>query len=84
MHKRRIILIEEDAFGNSDWFLSTPYLPGDAYKGKLKRLIKYIQERKRVMHKILRQEHGWIGQITTKIIWMLDDKQVSFKEFYLK
>lgn len=82
MEKRRIVLWEYDAVGNRDWFLSTPYYPGDAAKGKLKGLTKYIKERRKVVDKILHQEHKWVGEIKTLIDWRINDVSVSFKHFY--
>lgn len=82
MIQRRIVFFEEDSVGNKDWFYSTPYKPGDAIKGKLRRILKYINARKPEVHKILRQEHGWIGQIKTTVVWKINDSPVSFNYFY--
>jgi len=82
MAHRRIVLFEQDSVGNKDWFLSTPYYPGDAFHGKLRRLLRYINERKKSVHKILRSEHGWIGEIATTIVWEINDQPVSFECFY--
>lgn len=82
MVNRRIVLFEQDAVGNKDWFFSTPYYPGDAIRGKLKRLRKYIKEREKIVHKILREHHGWMGEIRTTIQWRINDVPVSFTTFY--
>jgi len=79
---RRIVFYEQDSVGNKDWFYSMPYSPGDAIRGKLKRTRNYIEQRKKEVHKILRDHHGWIGEIKTFAIFKINEIQVSFETFY--